>query len=98
MRAGTVSSEEMDDHDAAMLAFVKLAGVSQSREQLGPRDKFLILASVAASRGGHAAVAERCRELLLAHNPSHLLKRYATIEQALEDDEFKTYLRQTARF
>ena len=37
----------MDDHDSAMLAFVKLAGVSQSREQLGPRDKFLVLAGVA---------------------------------------------------
>ncbi len=88
----------MDDHDAAMLAFVKLAGVSQSREQLGPRDKFLVLAGVAASRAGHAAVAQRCRELLLAHNPSHLLKRYGTIEQALGKEEFETYLRQTARF
>ena len=29
----------MVDHDAAMLTFVKLAGVSQSRQQLGPRDK-----------------------------------------------------------
>ena len=88
----------MDDHDAAMLAFVKLAGVSQSREQLGPRDKFLVLAGAAASRGNHSAVARRCRELLLAHNPAHLLKRYETFEQALEDDEFRTFLRQLARF
>jgi hypothetical protein len=88
----------MDDHDAAMLAFVKLAGVSQSREQLGPRDKFLVLAGAAASRGNHPAVARRCRELLLAHNPSHLLKRYETFEAALKDDEFQTYLRQMARF
>src|SRR6516165_2833139 len=86
------------DHSSAMLAFVKLAGVSQARQQLGPRDKFLVLAGVAASRAGHAAVAQRCRELLLAHNPSHLLKRYGTIEQALEAEEFTTYLRQTARF
>ena len=88
----------MDDHDSAMLAFVKLAGVSQSREQLGPRDKFLVLAGVAASRARHAAVAERCRELLLSHNPSHLLKRYETIELALDDDAFQSYLRQLSRF
>ncbi len=88
----------MDDHDSAMLAFVKLAGVSQSREQLGPRDKFLVLAGAAAGRAGHAAVAARCRELLLSHNPAHLLKRYATIEQALEDNEFQAYLRQLSRF
>ena len=81
-----------------MLTFVKLAGVSQSRDQLAPRDKFLVLAGVAASRAGHAAVAQRCRELLLAHNPAHLLKRYETIEQALGDVEFEAYLRQVSRF
>jgi len=88
----------MDDHDAAMLAFVKLAGVSQSRDQLAPRDKFLVLAGVAASRAGHAAVAQRCRELLLAHNPAHLLNRYETIGEALGDAEFEVYLRQVSRF
>jgi hypothetical protein len=88
----------MDDHDAAMLAFVKLAGVSQSRDQLAPRDKFLVLAGVAASRAGHPAVAQRCRELLLAHNPAHLLKRYEKIGEALGDAEFEAYLRQVSRF
>jgi hypothetical protein len=88
----------MDDHDAAMLAFVKLAGVSQSRSQLGPRDKFLVLAGIAADRAGHAAVAGRCRELVLANNPSHLLKRYESLAQALEDEEFQAYHKQLARF
>ncbi len=88
----------MDDHDAAMLTFVKLAGVSQSREQLGPRDKFLVLAGVAASRASHPAVAQRCRELVLAHNPAHLLKRYVSIEQALDDGEFQAYFKQVSRF
>lgn len=88
----------MDDHDAAMLAFVKLAGVSQSREQLSPRDKFLVLAGVAACRANHSAVAGRCRELLLSHNPAHLLKRYESIELALQAGEFQAYLRQVSRF
>lgn len=88
----------MDDPDAVMLAFVKLAGVSQSRQQLGPRDKFLVLAAVASSRAGHPAVAARCRELVLAHNPAHLVKRHETIESALQDEEFQVYLRQLLRF
>jgi len=88
----------MEDHDSAMLAFVKLAGVSQSREQLGPRDKFLVLGGVAAARANHATVAARCRALLLSHNPLHLMKRYETIELALEDDAFQSYLRQLSRF
>jgi hypothetical protein len=88
----------MDEHDAAMLAFVKLAGVSQSRSQLGPRDKFLVLAGIAADRAGHGAVAERCRELVLANNPSHLLKRYESMPQALADEEFQIYQKQLSRF
>ena len=88
----------MDDHDAAMLTFVKLAGVSQSREQLGPRDKFLVLAGAAASRANYPAVAHRCRELVLANNPAHLFKRYETVEQALADGEFQAYLKQVSRF
>ncbi|MBI3860608.1 MAG: hypothetical protein HY290_01790 [Planctomycetia bacterium] len=88
----------MDDHDAAMLAFVKLAGVSQSRQQLGPRDKFLVLAAVAACRAGYPAVAARCRELVLTHNPAHLVKRYETMESALRNDEFQVFLKQLSRF
>ena len=88
----------MYDHEAAMLAFVKLAGVSQSRRQLGPRDKFLLLAGVAASRAGCLAVARRCRELVLAHNPSHLVRRYETLELALGDGEFQAFLKQLSRF
>jgi hypothetical protein len=88
----------MDDHDAAMLTFVKLAGVSQSREQLGPRDKFLVLAGVAASRAHHPAVAHRCRELVLANNPAHLFKRYDSVEEALANAEFQQYFKQVSRF
>jgi hypothetical protein len=88
----------MPDHDAAMLAFVKLAGISQDRSQLGPRDKFLVLAAATACRAGWLPVAERCRELILAHNPAHLLRRFPTFAEACRDDDFETYLRQTERF
>ena len=88
----------MDDHERAMLTFAKLAGLSQSRQQLGPRDKFLVLAAVAACRGLHPQFAIHCRELVLAHNPAHLLKRFETLESALAEDEFQPFLKQLARF
>ena len=88
----------MDDHERAMLTFAKLAGLSQSRQQLGPRDKFLVLAAVAACHGLHPQVATHCRELVLAHNPAHLLKRFETIERALAENEFQPFLKQLARF
>jgi hypothetical protein len=88
----------MLNHDAIMLAYVKLAGVSQSRGQLGPRDKFLILAGVTACHAGWPLVANRCRELVLAHNPAHLLGGYETIAAALNDADFLTFLKQLSKF
>ncbi|MBS0260924.1 MAG: hypothetical protein JSS02_03125 [Planctomycetes bacterium] len=88
----------MDDHARAMLTFASLAGLSQSRGQLGPRDKFLVLAGVAACRGDFTTVATRCRDLVLHHNPVHLLKRFASFESALADEEFQAFLKQLARF
>jgi hypothetical protein len=88
----------MDDHERAMLTFAKLAGLSQDRGQLGPRDKFLVLAAVAATQGLHPRVAAHCRTQVLAHNPAHLLKRFETIERALSTEEFQGLLRQLAKF
>lgn len=88
----------MFDHTAAMLAFIKLAGVSQSRQQLLPRDKFLMLAAVSAAEAGCPEVAARCRELIVAHNPAHLIGHHASVEQALMTADFQTYLRQLSRF
>lgn len=86
------------DHEAAMLAFAKLAGLSQSRQQLGPRDKFLVLAGAEAHEAGCDAVAERCRELVLEHNPAHMLKKHNSVAAALADEAFQTYLKQARRF
>jgi hypothetical protein len=88
----------MTDHDAAMLAFVKLAGVSQERRLLGPRDKFLVLAAAAACRAGWLPVAERCRELVLAHNGVHMLRRYPSFAEAFQAEDFQTFLKQVERF
>jgi hypothetical protein len=88
----------MPDHDAAMLAFVKLAGISQDRRQLGPRDKFLVLAATAACQGGWLAVAERCRDLVLARNAVHLLHKFPSFAEACRAPDFQAYLRQIERF
>jgi len=95
---GPFDHNAMQDHDAAMLAFVKLAGLSQDRHQLGPRDKFLVLAASAACRGGWPQVAERCRDLVLAHNAVHLLHKCPSFADALDSEEFQIYLKQVERF
>ncbi len=81
-----------------MVAFVKLAGIAQTKHQLPQRDKFLVLAGAAACRGGWRDVGERCRSLVLANNPGHLLKRHATFSDAAADPDFQVFLQRLARF
>lgn len=88
----------MRDYGAAMLAFVKLAGLSQEKLQFPQRDKFLMLTAEAALNAGWPAVAERCHQLVQASSPMHLIARYSTFSAALMDPEFQVYMRQLARF
>lgn len=88
----------MPDHERAMLTYVSLADLSQQKQQLLGRDKFLILAGAAACRGGWPDVAERCRSLVLENNPFHTISRYASFPDALRNSEFEPFLKQLMRF
>ena len=87
----------MHDHEAAMLFYVRLAVFSQRRRQLLGRDKMLVLAGAAACRAGWLDVAERCRQLVLAHNPAHLIRNFGSMADALRSDEFAPFLKQLER-
>ena len=81
-----------------MVTFMKLAGVAQDRAQLLPRDKFLLLAGAAACEAGFPEVGDRCRELVIAHNPRHLVGTYPTLADALCDEEYAQFHAQLLRF
>ena len=84
--------------ERAMLLFARLAAVSESRRQFPGRDRFLILAGAAATRAGCPDVAERCRRAVAVRSPKHLLGRYESFADALRDEEFHPFLRQTEKF
>ncbi len=88
----------MLDQSAAMLAFIKLAGVAQSKRQLTQRDKFLLLAAATAVEAEFDQVAKRCRQLVLDHNPAHLIHRFESVAHALADLEYQSFQRQLKRF
>lgn len=58
------------------------------------RDRFLLLAADTAYARGDRQEAERLRRLILNRNPNHLLKPYATFEEALRSADIQTYLQQ----
>ncbi len=85
-------------HEAATIAFAQLAEISQQKRQLTQRDKFLLLTGISACRVGWLDIAARCRELVLAHNPSHLIRRYDSLPDALRDEDFGPFQKQLDRF
>ncbi len=87
----------MRDHESAMLSYVRLAGVSQLKRQPLGRDKLLVLAAASACRAGWPDVAERCRRLILEHNPAHLIGTFPTVADALRGEEFGPLLKQHER-
>jgi hypothetical protein len=87
----------MPDDERAMLAYAKLAEISHAKQQDQGRDKLLVLAGAAACRAGWPEVAARCRDLIVAGHPSHLLARFATFADALRDEEFVTFLKSRQR-
>jgi hypothetical protein len=85
------------NHESAMLAYVRLADVSQRKRQLIGRDKLLVLAAAAACRAGWIDVGERCRQLVLEHNPAHLIGTYPTAADAVRSSDFTPLLNQLER-
>jgi hypothetical protein len=81
-----------------MLAYALLAAIAARKRQLIGRDRFLVLAGVAATRAGWPGVAGLCQQLIAAHQPRHLVAHHASFADALRDDDFAFFVRQTERF
>ena len=79
----------MSQNERAMLIYLKLAEISQVRNQLPGRDRFLILAACEAAHAGCLSFANRCQQLVLEHNPFHLLRHYDNMHEALNDPDFQ---------
>ena len=88
----------MRNHETALLAYCRLARVSHEKQQIIGRDRFLVLAGRAACLAGWVEVAERCRELVLASNPHHLLSRDATFPEALREPDNGKYFAKLQAF
>ncbi|MBW3543165.1 MAG: hypothetical protein KY476_23145 [Planctomycetes bacterium] len=88
----------MPDYERQMLVYLRLAQASAEKRQLPGRDKLLLLAGVAACRAGWPDIADRCRALVIAHNPRHLVAGSATFADALRDPELAPFFRQLERF
>jgi hypothetical protein len=87
----------MADAHRLLGIYLHLARASQMRMQPMVRDKLLVLAGVQAESMGLAPISALCRQEVLAHNAQHMLRDWPTLETALADERFRTYLKQLER-
>jgi hypothetical protein len=87
----------MTNHELAMLAFVKLARVSEEKNQPAGCDRFLSLAAKEACYAGVLDVAERCRELVGLNNPHHVLAKAGSCTDAVRDVENSAFFKSLER-
>ena len=77
--------------------YLHLARASGARQRPDVRARLLVLAAVAAAYGSLDRIAAYCRQLVLEHNPHHMIGRWETVELALTEADFVHFLRHLER-
>src|SRR4051794_27778283 len=83
----------MPTPDDPVQVYKELSEWYDRRSEPPMRDRFLVLAADAALRAGRHEDAERLRIRLLKLNPHHMLKPYASFNQAVQAPDVQTYIR-----
>ncbi|VAX42722.1 hypothetical protein MNBD_PLANCTO02-2565 [hydrothermal vent metagenome] len=84
--------------DFEMFSYVQLAEIAYRKQQQIGCVKFLILAGESAYHAESVGVAERCYQLVVLNNPQHLLARYPSFSEAVQDEDFQPFIKQLKRF
>src|SRR2546422_10301811 len=79
-----------------LATYLHLANAARLRRQPLVRDRVLVLASVIAAQIDLAPIAAACRELILTHNPRHLVGRWPTMAAALTEEDFQSLVSRLA--
>ena len=87
----------MSDSYENLLAFACLALAEQRRLNMMDRDRLLVISATIASERHLEPLAGFLRQLVLDHNAGHMLKKYATVYEAMVDPDFMHFLRTVRR-
>ena len=82
----------MNETIEGLATYLHLVRASERRKRPLVRDRLLVIASARAARLGLPYIAAYCRHLILMHNPHHFVSHWATITQAIYDDDFLHFL------
>ena len=73
--------------------YLHLARASQRRNRPHVRDRLLLLSAAVAANQNLHKLSAYCRAEILKHNPQHMIGKWATVEEALLDEELLTLLK-----
>ncbi len=82
----------MPSVDKTFQTYQDLAALYGQQGQAQLRDRFLVLAADALHSAGRIEEAERVRARLLQVNPHHLLKPFASLDEAMKSTDVKNYV------
>ena len=80
-----------------LILFLRLAQAFKNRLQMSDRDRALVLAGCYASILQMAPVSGFCRQLILQNNHGHMIRKWDSFADALEDPDFGVFLKQVRR-
>lgn len=80
-----------------LILFLRLAQAFRDRRKMSDRDRALVIAGTCASLLQLKTVANFCRALILQNNHGHMMKRWPTFTEAVEDQDFVVFLKNVRR-
>lgn len=80
-----------------LAVYLHLASASRRRQRLLVQDRLLVIAASIAAMANLPRIAAHCKRIILEHNPQHLIRRWDTVEEALQNPDFLHLLRSIQR-
>ena len=89
--------ECMSDLLTEMVLFLRLAIAFRNRLQMPDRDRALVLSGAYASLLKMSPISAFCKQLILQNNHGHMIRKWATFDDALNEPDFMVFLKQVRR-
>ena len=80
-----------------LAVYLHLAKAAWKRLRMPDRDRLLVISGFIATRLDLPRIANHCRTLILENNQGHMIRRWESFGDALEDTDFLHFLKQVQR-
>lgn len=97
MKLKFVGADVFIDAKRELILYLRLSQAFKERRKMQERDRALVIGGTCASLMEMKSIEKFCRSVVLQRNRGHMLKRWDTITEALEYEDFHLLLKQIKR-